>query len=138
MDHLVPLTEAWDSGASAWTSKERQDYANDPGDARALIAVSAASNRSKSDQDPATWQPPAAGYRCAYATDWIAIKTRWELAIDNAERAALTDIVSSCPNSPVEVTLAAERRRLPCPERWPRRDRGDQRLGPVMPRPRLR
>ena len=47
-----------------------------------MIAVSAASNRSKADQDPATWQPPAAGYRCTYATDWIAIKTRWGLTID--------------------------------------------------------
>ena len=41
-----------------------------------LIAVSATSNRSKGDQDPVSWQPPAAGYRCTYATDWIALKTR--------------------------------------------------------------
>ncbi|MCW8382412.1 HNH endonuclease family protein [Streptomyces justiciae] len=106
IDHLVPLAEAWDSGANTWTAKERQDYANDLDDARALIAVSAASNRSKSDQDPATWQPPAAGYRCTYATDWITIKTRWQLAIDNAEQAALTDILNTCPNSPIQVTLA--------------------------------
>ncbi|MFF4787900.1 HNH endonuclease family protein [Streptomyces griseorubiginosus] len=106
IDHLVPLAEAWDSGASAWTPKEREAYANDLGDDRALIAVSAASNRSKSDQDPATWQPPAAGYRCTYATDWVAIKTRWQLSIDPAEQAALTSILDSCPNSPVDVTLA--------------------------------
>lgn len=68
--------------------------------------MSAASNRSKSDQAPATRQPPAASHRCAYATDWVAVKTRWDLAIDPAERAALTDILSACPNSPVEVTLA--------------------------------
>ncbi|WP_329266589.1 hypothetical protein [Streptomyces sp. NBC_01451] len=43
------------------------------------------SNRSKSDQEPATWQPPAAGYRCAYATDRIAIKTRWRLSADPVE-----------------------------------------------------
>ncbi|MFI9833775.1 HNH endonuclease family protein [Streptomyces sp. NPDC051913] len=106
IDHLVPLAEAWDSGASAWTSAERQAYANDLDDPRALIAVSATSNRSKADQDPATWQPPAAGYHCTYATDWITIKTRWGLAIDTAEQAELTDILSECPNSPVEVTLA--------------------------------
>ncbi|MFJ8637225.1 HNH endonuclease family protein [Streptomyces sp. NPDC093568] len=106
IDHLVPLAEAWDSGASAWTAKEREAYANDLGDARALIAVSAASNRSKADQDPATWQPPATNYRCAYAADWITVKTRWQLAIDPTEQSALTDILSSCPNHPVEVTLA--------------------------------
>ncbi|GAA2775231.1 hypothetical protein GCM10010521_62190 [Streptomyces rameus] len=82
---LVPLAEAWDSGASAWTAAEREAYANDLGDDRALIAVSAASNRSKADQDPSTWLPPAAGYRCQYATDWIADKTRWGLSIDTAE-----------------------------------------------------
>ncbi|MFD5013787.1 HNH endonuclease family protein [Streptomyces chartreusis] len=88
IDHLVPLDEAWDSGASAWTAKEREAYANDLGDARALIAVSAGSNRSKADQDPATWQPPAASYRCTYATDWVTVKTRWQLAIDPAEHTA--------------------------------------------------
>ncbi|WP_328786025.1 HNH endonuclease family protein (plasmid) [Streptomyces canus] len=106
IDHLVPLAEAWDSGASAWTPKEREAYANDLGDDRALIAVSATSNRSKSDQDLATWQPPAVGYRCTYATDWVAVKTRWQLAIDPAEQTALTGILDSCPNSPVEVALA--------------------------------
>ncbi|GAA3797996.1 HNH endonuclease family protein [Streptomyces coacervatus] len=106
IDHLVPLAEAWDSGASAWTAKEREAYANDLGDARALIAVSAASNRSKADQDPATWQPPAVGYRCTYATDWVAVKTRWRLAIDPVEQAALAKILRACPNTAIEVTLA--------------------------------
>ncbi|MEU9338891.1 HNH endonuclease family protein [Streptomyces sp. NPDC048290] len=83
-DHLVPLAEAWDSGASAWSPAERHAYANDLGDERSLIAVSAASNRSKADQDPATWQPPAAGYRCTHAIHWIAVKTR--LAADPRHR----------------------------------------------------
>ncbi|MGW0633800.1 HNH endonuclease, partial [Streptomyces sp. NPDC002758] len=64
MDHLLPLAEAWDSGASAWTAKEREAYNLD--DPRALIAVSAASNRSKSDKDPTQWLPPYAGCRCTY------------------------------------------------------------------------
>ncbi|GGZ24761.1 hypothetical protein GCM10010300_80290 [Streptomyces olivaceoviridis] len=57
--------------------KEREAYANDLGDERALIAVSAASNRSKADQGPSMWLPPAVGYRCQYATDWVADKTCW-------------------------------------------------------------
>ncbi|MFF9158270.1 HNH endonuclease family protein [Streptomyces sp. NPDC014846] len=106
IDHLVPLAEAWDSGASAWTAGEREAYANDLGDDRALIAVSAASNRSKADQDPTTWLPPATGYRCQYATDWVADKARWGLSIDSAEQAALTDLLAGCPNALVTVTLA--------------------------------
>ncbi|MEV6810495.1 DUF1524 domain-containing protein, partial [Streptomyces sp. NPDC051129] len=81
-------------------------YANDLGDGRALIAVSATSNRSKADQDPAAWLPPAAGYRCQYVTDWIADKTRWTLSVDPSEEAALAENLSRCPNTPVTVTLA--------------------------------
>ncbi|MFI2764815.1 HNH endonuclease family protein [Streptomyces echinatus] len=106
IDHLVPLAEAWDSGASDWTAKEREAYANDLGDDRALIAVSAASNRSKADQDPATWLPPAAGYRCQYVTDWVADKLRWGLSIDTGEQAALAEVLTACPNVPVTVTPA--------------------------------
>ncbi|MFC9280175.1 HNH endonuclease family protein [Streptomyces collinus] len=106
IDHLVPLAEAWDSGASAWTAAEREAYANDLGDTRALIAVSAASNRSKADQDPSTWLPPAAGYRCQYVTDWIADKTRWGLSIDTGEHRALTEELSHCLDVPVTVTTA--------------------------------
>uniref|UniRef100_UPI003F498340 HNH endonuclease family protein n=1 Tax=Streptomyces achromogenes TaxID=67255 RepID=UPI003F498340 len=106
IDHLVPLAEAWDSGASTWSPAEREAYANDLGDERALIAVSATSNRSKADQDPATWLPPATSYRCQYATDWVADKTRWGLNIDTSEEAALSEVLSHCPNTPVTVTLA--------------------------------
>ncbi|WP_240467953.1 HNH endonuclease family protein [Streptomyces dangxiongensis] len=106
IDHLVPLAEAWDSGASVWTAKKREAYANDLGDDRALIAVSAASNRSKADQDPSTWLPPTIGYRCQYVTDWVADKMRWGLSIDIAEHAALADVLSRCPNVPVTVTPA--------------------------------
>jgi hypothetical protein len=106
IDHLVPLAEAWDSGAYAWSAKEREAYANDLGDDRGLIAVSAASNRSKADQDPTTWLPPSAGYRCTYVTDWVADKTRWGLTIDADEQAALMDVLGDCPDVPVTVTLA--------------------------------
>ncbi|MES9524140.1 HNH endonuclease family protein [Streptomyces capoamus] len=106
IDHLVPLAEAWDSGASTWSAKERQAYANDLGDERALIAVSAASNRSKADQDPTTWLPPAAGYRCQYVTDWVADKLRWGLSIDTYEQGALTEVLGNCPDVPVTVTPA--------------------------------
>ncbi|WP_434100801.1 HNH endonuclease family protein [Streptomyces pharetrae] len=106
IDHLVPLAEAWDSGASQWTPAEREAYANDLGDARSLIAVSARSNRSKADQDPAEWLPPYAPYHCQYLTDWVATKMRWQLAVDDHERDTLTNATADCPNVPVEVTFA--------------------------------
>ena len=106
IDHLVPLAEAWDSGASTWTPKEREAYANDLGDPRALIAVSAKSNRSKADQDPSTWLPPAVDYRCTYAADWIADKTRWGLTVDTTEQVVLADILTQCPDNIITVTTA--------------------------------
>ena len=105
VDHLVPLAEAWDSGASQWSAKEREAYANDQDDPRALIAVSASSNRAKSDKDPGNWLPTA-GYRCQYVTDWVADKTRYRLSVDASEEAALSETLSRCPNEPITVTLA--------------------------------
>ncbi|MEV8547639.1 HNH endonuclease family protein [Streptomyces sp. NPDC051572] len=106
VDHLVPLAEAWDSGASQWTAKERELYANDLDDARDLIAVSAASNRSKADKDPGEWLPPYTGYRCQYDTHWIADKLRWGLSVDATERDALTQQLAGCPDRPITVAPA--------------------------------
>ena len=58
IDHLVPLSEAWRSGAWKWSPAQREAFANDLTDPRALIAVTASLNRQKSDQDPSTWLPP--------------------------------------------------------------------------------
>lgn len=105
IDHLVPLKEAWDSGAWAWTPARRQGYANDVGDARTLRAVSAASNRSKGDQDPAQWLPPLVAFRCTYTTEWVAVKLRWHLSVDALERTALRRILAACPVSVVRVNI---------------------------------
>ncbi len=105
VDHMVPLAEAWDSGASAWTAAERQAYANDLDDPRSLIAVTARSNRQKADKDPADWLP-VAGYVCAYVTDWATVKTRWGLTSDAREKGVLAEPVSSCADEPITVTLA--------------------------------
>ena len=56
IDHVVPLANAWRSGASAWTTDKREDFANDL-DRPQLVAVSPTSNRAKGDQDPSTWKP---------------------------------------------------------------------------------
>ncbi|MFI1524014.1 HNH endonuclease family protein [Kitasatospora cineracea] len=106
VDHVVPLAEAWDSGASGWSAEQRQAYANDLDEPRALIAVSAKSNRSKADKDVAEWLPPAEGYRCTYLTDWTVVKTRWGLSVDQVEADALHRLAAACPDEPLTVTLA--------------------------------
>lgn len=106
IDHMVPLAEAWDSGAHSWTAQRREAYANDLDADRSLVAVTARSNRSKSDQDPADWQPPLADARCTYATDWVATKLRWQLTADDRERAALTELAAYCGQETVDYQSA--------------------------------
>jgi hypothetical protein len=93
IDHVVALAEAWRSGARNWTTDQRRSFANDlywP----QLIAVSASSNRSKGDQDPANWQPRTQ-YRCTYARIWIRVKHRWDLTVDSAEKSALQSMLNN-------------------------------------------
>ncbi|KPC62522.1 HNH endonuclease family protein [Streptomyces chattanoogensis] len=102
IDHMVPLAEAWDSGASQWTAARRQAYANDLGSERSLVAVTARSNRQKADQDPATWMPPAADAQCTYLADWVATKLRWSLTVDRDERDTLRARAVDCEDTDVE------------------------------------
>ena len=99
IDHLVPLAEAWDSGANGWSSSRREAFANDETSPLTLIAVSASSTDQKGDRDPAEWLPPAVGYRCEYVAGWVAVKARWELSIDPAEKTAIESVLSGCLNA---------------------------------------
>jgi proprotein convertase P-domain-containing protein/uncharacterized protein DUF1524 len=107
IDHMVPLAEAWDSGARTWTAAQREAYANDLGDARPLVAVTDNVNQSKSDADPAEWMPSLSSVYCRYITEWTAVKTRWGLTVDSAEKSSLTSYASACTNSTVTVVTAA-------------------------------
>ncbi|MGA9233039.1 MULTISPECIES: HNH endonuclease family protein [unclassified Exiguobacterium] len=95
IDHVVPLAEAWRSGASSWTTTTRQAFANDL-EGPQLIAVSASSNRSKGDQDPSTWQPTRSGASCGYSKMWIHTKSRWGLSLQAAEKTALQTMLNTC------------------------------------------
>jgi hypothetical protein len=94
IDHVVPLAEAWQSGAYRWTAATRKAYANDLGYARSLIAVSAHANRSKGEKEPQTWMP--ARSRCSYVTSWVAVKWRWKLKVSTAERAYVKKKLAAC------------------------------------------
>jgi len=96
IDHMVPLAEAWESGAAAWTHERRELFANDLRRQGALVAVTASTNESKSDQDPAEWMPPEHDAWCVYARAWIVEKHAWRLTIDPAEHATLEDVLADC------------------------------------------
>ena len=95
IDHVVPLANAWRSGASAWTDDMRGDFANDV-DRPQLITSSQTSNRSKGDQDPSTWKPTTTSTWCEYAEDWIEVKSYWKLSVTTAEKSALKDMLEKC------------------------------------------
>lgn len=97
VDHVVALGEAWDSGASQWDPARRQAFANDIDAPASLIAVSAVSNRSKSDDDPSEWRPSRGEAWCSFANDWAATKVRWALSADPTEVRALQEMFATCP-----------------------------------------
>ncbi|MFI6653219.1 HNH endonuclease family protein [Streptomyces sp. NPDC050529] len=106
IDHVVPLAEAWDSGASQWDADRRERYANDLDADRSLVAVTASKNRQKADRDPADWLPPAASAQCTYGADWVGTKLRWKLTADAKERAALDKLTEGCPDTVVKYEAA--------------------------------
>ncbi|WP_435204941.1 HNH endonuclease family protein [Micromonospora sp. bgisy143] len=95
IDHVVPLAEAWRSGASSWTTSRRQSFANDLTRPQ-LIAVTDNVNQAKGDQDPSTWQPPLSSYRCTYSKMWITVKYSWGLTLQSSEKSALQTMLSTC------------------------------------------
>jgi hypothetical protein len=110
VDHMVPLAEAWRSGAWKWTPAQRQAFANDLDNSEALIAVTLSTNRSKGDRDPALWMP--AKDKCTYTANWISIKTKYSLTVDSQESAMLSALVSECglhePQIPSPIPMPSE------------------------------
>ncbi|MFG2170773.1 HNH endonuclease family protein [Streptomyces niveus] len=95
IDHMVPLAEAWTSGASGWSTAQRQAFANDMSNPQ-LIAVTDNVNQSKSDRDPAEWMPPRAAYHCMYARMWVDVKHAYNLSVDSAEKTKLQSVLNGC------------------------------------------
>lgn len=90
IDHIVPLANAWRSGAARWNDDTRSRFANDP---QNLLAVSASLNRQKGDKGPEAWLPPNRGYRATYAVAWIKVKSQYKLTVTPAEKATLTKLI---------------------------------------------
>ena len=82
IDHLVPLKNAYESGASNWSKEKKNEYYNYMKNENHLIAVSKGANRSKGDKSPVEWLPPNKEYQCEYVREWYKIKTDWGLTIE--------------------------------------------------------
>ncbi len=95
VDHVVALGEAWRAGAWQWDDPKRERFANDL-DSRQLIAVSASSNRSKSDKRPDQWMPPNTDFRCQFLFDWVEVKHIWELTVATPEKSFIANELTTC------------------------------------------
>lgn len=95
IDHMVPLSNAWKSGAASWTTARRQAFANDLTNPQ-LLAVTDNVNQAKGDKGPEDWKPPLTSYYCTYSKMWIKVKSVWGLTITSAEKSALTSMLATC------------------------------------------
>jgi hypothetical protein len=94
IDHVVALSDAWQTGAQSWDPEKRTDFANDPLN---LLAVDGPSNQQNSDSDAASWLPKNMAYRCSYVARQVAVKTRYRLWMTPAEHDAIARVLATCP-----------------------------------------
>jgi len=95
IDHIVPVSDAWQKGAQQLPSQTRYNFYNDPLN---LLAVDGPTNESKSDSDAASWLPPNKSFRCAYVSRQIAVKYKYHLWVTQAEHDAMARVLQGCPN----------------------------------------
>ena len=101
---LVPLQEAWQSGAWAWSDQRRNAFVNDLSDQRSLAIVTDSLDQSRADRDPAGWLPPTGGQVCRYIANWLSIKARWGLTMDSAESSRISAVLNNqCPGLIVDA-----------------------------------
>ena len=94
IDHMVPLYDAWRSGANTWSTDRRRAFANDVSSPQ-LWAVTASSNRSKGDRDPSAWMPPRTTIHCDYVKAWVNVKHRYDLSVTSAEKSSIQSTINT-------------------------------------------
>jgi len=93
IDHVVALSNAWQTGAFQLTLTQRTNFANDPIN---LLAVDAKLNRQKGDGDAATWLPPYKSYRCTYVARQVSVKAKYKLWVTAPEKTAISNLLTAC------------------------------------------
>lgn len=92
IDHLIPLKEAYLSGASDWTAEQGKDFANDMSN---LVYTDFGVNSSKGSKDAGEWIPSYEPSQCIYAVKQISVKNKYQLTIDSVEKAALQNLLDT-------------------------------------------
>jgi hypothetical protein len=101
IDHVVALSNAWQTGAFKLTLDQRKALSNDPLN---LFAVKGRLNSQKGDGDAATWLPPLKSFRCGYVAQQIAVKAKYSLWVTASEKSAMISILAKCPTQKVPVS----------------------------------
>ena len=101
IDHVVALSNAWQTGAFKLSADQRKALSNDPLN---LFAVKGRLNSQKGDGDAATWLPPLKSFRCSYVAQQIAVKAKYSLWVTAPEKAAMVSILAKCPTQNVPVS----------------------------------
>lgn len=109
VDHVVSLSNAWQTGAQQLTQAQRISLANDPIN---LLAVDGRSNAQKGDGDTATWLPSNKAFRCGYVARQVSVKATYGLWVTPAEHDAMTRVLNSCPG---ELALTSSFAPAPVP-----------------------
>ena len=105
--NIVTVREAWESGAWAWSASKRKSFMNDRADMTMLALVRATSVQQRGDKDPAGWMPSTSNSICAYLGNWVAVKTRWGLAMDQREFVAVKTAFTQRCSTPTTTTSVA-------------------------------
>lgn len=93
IDHMVPLANAWRSGADSWSTDTRTAYANDP---LVILSSKDSLNQAKGDKGPEAWKPPLEESHCLYAVRWIFVKDKYDLSVNSSEKSSLTSMLETC------------------------------------------
>lgn len=108
IDHMVPLKNAYITGASKWDAQARCVYANFLANDFHLIAVEGRLNQSKGDSDPSEWMPPDKSYACTYLKEWLSVKMIWGLIMSPDEAKAISQLFkeNNCDGRSFKMTKA--------------------------------
>ena len=105
--NIVTVREAWESGAWAWSASKRKSFMNDRADMTMLALVRATSVQQRGDKDPAGWMPSTSNSICAYLGNWVAVKTKWGLAMDQREFVAVKTAFTQRCSTPTTTSSVA-------------------------------